>query len=236
MCQIEGHPLELYFQQNPYQDMMSVGCYDFSKGIWLVGPELKPKDYDPYSQFYSKDMEYVKDVIKDIRNIILECYETAIVIQNSQNGKFREEEYASLREKLKVGVNVFEKAKQCRKAFSSPTSVEDALAKRKSMKWKIADSSFKLMDKFGYLGILKSFQKIADNLDGDMDLVADGVIRSVKNRIDVNETIDESVGKIGALIMIASLLALPGFVTVDAIASGLRKIRSGNFSIENPQV
>ena len=26
---IGSHPLEVYFQANPFQDMMSVGCYDF---------------------------------------------------------------------------------------------------------------------------------------------------------------------------------------------------------------
>lgn len=26
---IGDHPLEVYFQANPYQDLMSVGCYDF---------------------------------------------------------------------------------------------------------------------------------------------------------------------------------------------------------------
>lgn len=26
---IGNHPLEVYFQANPYQDLMSVGCYDF---------------------------------------------------------------------------------------------------------------------------------------------------------------------------------------------------------------
>ena len=26
---IGGHPLEVYFQANPFQDLMSVGCYDF---------------------------------------------------------------------------------------------------------------------------------------------------------------------------------------------------------------
>lgn len=47
-AKIGDHPLEVYFQANPYQDLMSVGCYDFMQGMWLVGPDLKPLDYDPY--------------------------------------------------------------------------------------------------------------------------------------------------------------------------------------------
>ena len=97
---IGNHPIEIYFQVNPYQDLMSIGCYDFIQKMWMVGPDLKPLDFDPYSEFYSDGMEYVKDVISDIRNVILECYETAMVIQNSSDGDFKNAEFDNLKKKL----------------------------------------------------------------------------------------------------------------------------------------
>lgn len=38
---VKSHPIEVYFQDNILQDMMSVGCYDLFSRKWLVGPELK---------------------------------------------------------------------------------------------------------------------------------------------------------------------------------------------------
>lgn len=205
--------------------------------MWLVGPDLKPLDYDPYSEFYSDDMKYVKDVISDIRSIILECYETAMVIQNSSDGKFKDDEFNSLKEKMKRGVEIFEAAKQCRKVYSSPKSVEDALKKRESRKWKIADSSFKLMDKFGYLKILKSFSKINEHVDRyEADDVADCIIGSVGGSINVNESIDDNLKNFGKWMMIASMLAIPGVINADSLAKGLGNVAKKEMNIYSKPV
>ena len=49
---IGTHPVEVYCQPNPYQDYMSVGCYDVKTKEWEVGPDIKPLDFDPYSEYY----------------------------------------------------------------------------------------------------------------------------------------------------------------------------------------
>jgi predicted nucleotidyltransferase len=108
---IAQHPLEVYFQANPYQDLMSVGCYDFVQGMWLVGPDLKPLDFDPYSEFYSDDMKYVEGVLTDIRSVILECYETATVIQNSNGGEFKRDEFEELKTRIVRGVEIYQAAR-----------------------------------------------------------------------------------------------------------------------------
>lgn len=205
--------------------------------MWLVGPELKPLDFDPYSEFYSDDMEYAKEVIQDIRNTILECYETALVIQNSSDGKFKDDEFKFLKEKISEAVKIFESAKQCRKVFSSPKSVEDALRKRQSRKWKIADSSFKLMDKFGYLKILKSFSRIQENIDRyEADDVADCVTGCVGSSINVNESVGQSVRNLGKYMLLASILAIPGLVSQNALAKGLKKVDQKEMNIYSKQV
>ena len=234
---IGEHPIEVYFQPNPYQDLMSVGCYDFIQNMWLVGPSFKPLDFDPYSEFYSEDMKYVKDIIEDIRNTILQCYEIATVIKGSSDGKFKDEEILELKKKLEFGVQVYQQARQCRKVYSSPTSVEDALQKRESKKWKIADSAFKLMDKFGYLRILKNFSKMLDKEDklSGEDL-AEWTVNIVKQTINVNESVDESMSSFGKYIMIAALLAIPGLLPQEALAKGLTKIPQSEMSLYSPDV
>lgn len=49
---IGKHPIEVYYQPNEFQDLMSVGCYDIINKIWLAGPDIKPKDYNPYDEYY----------------------------------------------------------------------------------------------------------------------------------------------------------------------------------------
>ena len=234
---IGEHPIEVYFQSNPYQDLMSVGCFDFNAKIWLVGPELKPLDYDPYAEFYSDDMNYLKDIIGDIRNNILDCYETAMVIQGTKNEEFKNSAFTDLKQKIKKGVDIFKAAKQCRKVFSNPTSVEDALQKRASKKWKIADSSFKLMDKFGYLKILKQFSNIYDKLEKvDGDITSSTVINVIKNNMNTTATIDESLSDLKKYFIIASMLVIPGLMSTEALAKDLAKIKPDNFHATSDDV
>ena len=65
LADINGIKTEIYMQPNPFQDLMSVGCYDFINKIWLVGPEMKDQDFDPYAEYFMKDLKSVDDVIDD---------------------------------------------------------------------------------------------------------------------------------------------------------------------------
>lgn len=58
-------------QANPFQDLMSVGCYDFLNKKWLVGPDFKDMNFDPYAEYFMKDLKSVDDVIDGVRSIIL---------------------------------------------------------------------------------------------------------------------------------------------------------------------
>jgi hypothetical protein len=164
---IGSHKIEIYFQYNIFQDMMSVGCYDYFNQEWIVGPELFPDGYDPYSEYYNDDMKYVNSIIYDIRNIILEVYESLVVINSSSNDDFKTHELKHLSKLLEKGTNIFISATKFRQIYSSPKSKEEALRKRTSRKWKIADSAFKLLDKFGYLAILKEISTANDLLKTD---------------------------------------------------------------------
>ena len=155
------HPIEVYFQVNPFQDMMSVGCYDYLNRKWESGPELKDTAFDPYSEYYEKDMKHVQSIVKDVRSVIFEAYEKALVLRKATDGKFVEKLYGKLVESLKDAGELFEKIRKSRKVMSSPKSKEAALKMRKSRKWHVADSAFKLFDRFGYIAILKEYTELS---------------------------------------------------------------------------
>jgi len=48
---IEGHPVEVYLQYNPAQEMLSDAVYDYRSEEWVVGPKLVDPSYDPQEDF-----------------------------------------------------------------------------------------------------------------------------------------------------------------------------------------
>lgn len=251
---IGTHEIEIYFQINPYQDMMSIGCYDFFKKEWIVGPELLPQDYDPYSEFYNDDMQYINSIISDIRNVILEIYELVVVLNNTKDEEFKEYEFQNLVDKLAKASQIFTQAREFRKIYSSPSSKEDALTKRSSRKWKIADSSFKLMDKFGYLGILREMTRAWEQIQNknnfiNMDQVISRIINVIQDNIMKNPNlqnvdkelfeslIDENVAKnLSTLALIVSMIAIPGLTNAKGLERDLRKIPTQEMRMANPKV
>lgn len=92
------------------------------------------------------------------------------------------------------------KAKETRKAYSDPVSKEDALEKRTSRKWKVADSAFKLLDKFGYLSILKQCQICSEDIEKGK--TKDSVINDILSVILLNfqkncDIIHDSIQNVG---------------------------------------
>ena len=69
---------------------MSAGCYDFTNKRWLVGPEIKDMSFDPYANYFDKDMKYVDDIIDDIREIVLTVYELSIATLKTTDKKFKD--------------------------------------------------------------------------------------------------------------------------------------------------
>ena len=238
---IGNHPIEVYFQVNVFQDYMSVGCYDVVNKIWIVGPEFKKQDFDPYSEYYEDDQRYIAKFIEDIRNIILECYELSLIIMKSSDDNFKNEQKKTLIDKLHSAKKTFDAVRESRKIMSSPNSKEDAIRFRNSNEWKIADSAFKLLDKFGYLRILRTISKCSEELElGNIttDTIANTVISVINDNLKSNENlnemdsclmeddcenIDEGVKDIAKYTVIASLLAIPNIIPQDALARDLSK-------------
>ena len=123
---------------------------------------------------------------------------------------------------------LYDNIRQSRKAYSSPTSVEEALKWRSSRKWKIADGAFKLFDKYGYMAILKQFIEIGELMtstsDVDVEAVED-ILGTVKNYINnadklaEKELFEDEQLEEGAMsnVLLATLLAIPGILPAKTV-------------------
>ena len=243
-CQIGSHPFEVFFQPNPFQCMMSVGCYNFTEKKWEVGPEMKDKNFDPIAHFYKKGMKIVDDIVQKIRNVILSTYETALIAQKSDDVKFSEDLKKELLKKLSDASRVFKAMKAARSAYAKdPTSKEEALKMRANKKWHQTDAAFKLLDKFGYASILKRLCELNDTVEetGDIDFVVatSEVISAVRDNFssnvsltdsekqfftEVDSELNEDFASSAKLMVLAAALAIPGLIPQKALAKEMRDI------------
>ena len=232
---IAKHPIEVYFQPSKFQDLMSVGCYDFFSGKWLVGPELTSRDFNPYKEYYAEVQAKSEELAKQIRNIVFSIYEIAVVYKKNIDTDYAQSVRPILVSKLAEVQKLYDSIRAMRKVYSSPQSEEEALKFRSSRKWKVADAAFKLFDKYGYMAIMKQFiedyKLIAGSEAVDEEIVED-ILQTVKNYISNAEKLaekelyeDEQLDE-GAVanIAIAALLAIPGLLPQEALAKELSKV------------
>jgi len=154
---VKTHPIEVFFQENEFQDYMSIGCYDLFNNKWLIGPEFTNINFNPYKEYYKDIQNNSENIFQQIRNMIFSIYELAIICKKNINTDF----YVSLRtilvERLSNIQELYDNMRNIRKTYSAPKSKEEAIEFRQSRKWKIADATFKLLDKYGYIAILRQF-------------------------------------------------------------------------------
>lgn len=200
---IAGHPIEIYYQPHEFQDFVSVGCYELLTRKWIVGPEFKDQSYNPYSELYKDIQAKASTVLKKIRNKVLDVYEKAVVLSkvwDKDDVQIAQQARNDLIRSLSAAVQIFESARDMRRIYISPDSLEQALQYRSSKKWKVADATFKLMDKFGYLAILKKYSNLADTAEEtDPQELATTILETVKEylyneeKLTDSEELDEAV-------------------------------------------
>ena len=59
---VGDHPIEIYLQLDPEQDMVGDAVYDLIHDQWLKGPKLVAADFDPYTAY--------AEVLADIRDMV----------------------------------------------------------------------------------------------------------------------------------------------------------------------
>lgn len=162
---VNGHPVEIYIQENEYRDLMSVGCYNLNSGEWEVGPTIYPMNYDPYTEYYAKIYMTNNGLIKRIRDYIMSLREYSYTKGLSERSSDEFKEILKSLESDIVGTAavLLDEARNMRGALTEPSSREEALETKELDDWKISDATFKLLGKFGYISILKKVSKMDAN-------------------------------------------------------------------------
>ena len=183
---IGTHKLEVYAQWNVNQDLMSVGAYDILNDEWLVGPELKNDDYDPYAEYYEKGIKSLGKLYGDIQSFILKAGEVAKVefeSSHSADKKFRGKIEKDVNQIVKDAAKMLGEIKESRSAASTPKSPEDASKTRDSEEWKTSDAAFKLLDKFGYLAILKDIADAGNHDEDSASAKAEYILAAIRDNL-----------------------------------------------------
>lgn len=169
---IGDHPIEVYFQVNEFQDYMSVGCYDLMTRAWMSGPEIYPMDYNPYAEYYDQIQMVLKDRMGNLRNIVLQGYELAMMLFNMRRfnlGEHGDAFYKKIESEFqilceKAGI-FYQELRRVRKTTSEPTSYQEAMKMRASREWHISDATFKMLNKWNYLKVLRYYADQSIPLD-----------------------------------------------------------------------
>lgn len=183
---IEEHPIEVYIQLVPEQDLMSMGVYDIGQDEWLVGPSIVPEDYDPYEDF-SHVADTVRAEVKDADAIFGELkrdiidYDTIKQAMGRLSGDARQKLLDNLRGKLKeLEANIEALYSErgewvtARRNASKPKSPEHALQDvALAKKWKDANAVFKYVNRYQYLKIINDLEKLLDDGEVSPDEVDD---------------------------------------------------------------
>lgn len=255
---IGGHPLEVYFNPNPFQCFTSIGCYNVLEDKWEVGPVIKSENYDPIADLYSDSTKQAKDIIDDIRDIIFDLYQLSIVAKKSSSQKFKDARETEIRKKLEKSDEILTLMKKTRSKFQTPVkSREAALKRRDDRRFHVADAAFKFLDKFGYIDILKKFAEMSYNEeDGgvvlDQEELFDNVVKIVTDGISTQKlqdselegfpiALDESFADASKFMLIASLMAiselLPSTALARELANAKRNTPAGQqFTVNSPSV
>ena len=246
---IGTHPFEVYFNPNPFQCFMSVGCYNVLEKKWEIGPELKGQSFDPVSEYYDDAMKQVDKILKDIRDKIFSLYEKAFVAKKSNDQKFKDEQEDEIMKLLEDASDLFHLMKKVRSNYQKPTkSKEEALKRRKDKKQHIVDAAFKFLEKFGYIQILKDVISIYDEIeDGkkiQQDQIFDSILNSIKENISLKQLqdsedsefvkrleetdLDESAKDLIKISAIAAMMAISGLLPATTLAKELTKAKKQN--------
>lgn len=244
---IGTHPFEVYFNPNPFQCFMSVGCYNVLEKKWEVGPELKKEGFDPISEYYADAMKQVDKILKDIREKIFELYELAFVSKKSSDLSFKDETFKTIFGKIDEISKLFKTMKRVRANFQKPCkSKEEALKRRKDKRQHVVDAAFKLLEKFGYIQIMKDMIELYDDKKAGAKLsqsyIVGQILASIKanmslkhlqdsddqkfiSKLEEAENLDESARDFISMSVIAGLMAISNLLPAAPLAKQLENAK-----------
>lgn len=170
---IGKHPIEIYLQYDPKQDLMSDGCYDLIADKWLTGPKIVPPDYDPYKDF-SGIADDLRNMVEDADRLFGELKRDVIdysVIEQAMNQLSLEQKelflgrLKSKLEEIEEDIKaLYIKRKEwvdARRMASKPSSPEEALEDVElARRWKDQNALFKFVNRYQYLKTIKALEEL----------------------------------------------------------------------------
>ena len=194
---LNKHPIHIYIQIRPDQEMMAEGLYDYINDKWIKSPTILPQDYNPYEDF-KHVIDDVKDSVKDAdvlfgdlkRNVI--DYDSLQVGMKKATKEQKQTLLKTLQQKAKEIEEDIEKLYgmrkewvAARKASSNPDSTEQALSDAKlAEQWKDANAEFKFINRYQYLKTIKDLEALI--ADDDVSKKDVEKIKDITN-IETNE-------------------------------------------------
>jgi len=188
---IGKHPVEVYVQLNPPQDLMSDSAYNLLDDTWLVGPKIVATDYDPYTDFshIANDIRQATQnadlLMGELKRDVIDFDVISAAMQEmpaAEKKKLQLTLQNKLAEMEKDIEALYFKRKEWvsnRRDASKPTTPEQArndveLAK----KWKDTNATFKFINRYQYLKVIEDLEKLIA-VDGDVSKEDVDVIRNI---------------------------------------------------------
>jgi predicted nucleotidyltransferase len=175
------HPIEVYLQFNPNQELLADGVYHLMTGGWIKGPKVVPNGYNPYEDF-SHVFDDVRSTVQGVdlmlgelkRDVIdYETIKTAITrLPKKGRGDLKAALEAKLEEIEQDIQCLYKKRKglaKSRELASQPKTPEEALKSAKLTKeWRDKNAAFKFVARYQYMRVIKELESLLDDEDGEL--------------------------------------------------------------------
>lgn len=173
---IGQHPVEVYLQLNPTQELMADASYDLLDDRWIKGPKFVSQEFDPY-EVYRSVVDDVKNIAADAdrlfgelkRDVIDYLYIKQVMAELSPNEKQRLK--GRLESKLKELEDDVERLMankkewiQARRTASRPETPKQALKDIElAKKWSNTNALFKLLNRYQYLRLIEVLEQMMED-------------------------------------------------------------------------
>ena len=175
---INKHPIEVYIQLNPAQDMMSAGVYDLDKDEWLKGPQVVPENYDPYEDFgdiFNELRGAVSDADKFVAELKRDVIDYTTIkkaikyMSSNERNKLMGKLNLKLKE-MEQGIKELYRTRKewviMRKQASQPVTAGQALDDiNLAKKWKDTNALFKFIARYKYIKVIGDLAELLANDD-----------------------------------------------------------------------
>ena len=175
------HPVELYIQLIPEQEMLSDGVYDVMDDVWKKGPRMYPLHYNPYTVFsdvLGRVQDFAKEADINMGELRRDVIDYAVVQDAAQKlpKEYRQklrDELAKKVEEIEADIGNLLKDKkewvELRRGSSRPTAQQALDDVDLVKKWGDSNAIFKFLDRYEYIRVITELERMLsdDNLSGE---------------------------------------------------------------------